>query len=213
MVNGPSHGYLDLLEERTLQSSKNDMMKSTSKSPLRPSSAGACTRQLAFKASEYFKQQNYEQEEPKSNVYRLLSLGSHIETHVIEQLNLMMPEYEVRYKQHPVNLGVIESQVVPGHTQAVTGSIDFVLWSENHRCLVDVKSKKDWGAGRFKTNWDNTSKKLEGMKSVKRLSEQAFFMEDLEQFLPELHDPFLEANFLQLATCVKSIPKDGNPPQ
>jgi hypothetical protein len=196
---GPEKGYIDGLDQQTRIQIRIDASISKSKLPLRASSAGACRRQLTFQLMQYLGRETYPSEFFEPSVHRLLNLGSLIEAHVIQQFESLHRDYQVKHKQQNVSLWQIRSTVDPSLVFEVGGSIDFVLSGSGHSCVVDVKSKKDWSVGKFKTHWKATSEKLKAMSSsVQVLSDQAFWVEDLTAFLAELKDPFFEANFLQL---------------
>jgi len=194
---GPAVGYVDLLDEVTTENLVKDKGK-FNKSPLRPSSAGACTRSLAYQVTEHQGKAKYDGEVNTPAVSRLLGLGHNVEYHVIKQFEQLREFFEIRYKQQVLSFEYLESKHDPKYSQWIEGSLDLVFWSDKFKCVADVKSKKDKFNAAFKTDWDNSTYKLKSMKSVKTVSEQAFWVEDLEAFLAELNDTFFAANFKQL---------------
>ena len=194
---GPPVGYVDLLDEITIENQEKTKYN-FDKSPLRPSSSGSCTRALAYQVAQYQGKAKYEVETNAPNVQRLLGLGHNIEYHVIRQFEQLREFFDIRYKQQVLSFEYLESKHDPKYSQWLEGSLDLVFWSQKWKCVADVKSKKDKFSGHFKTDWDSTTNKLKYMKSVKTVSEQSFWVEDLEAFLEELNDVFFAANFKQL---------------
>lgn len=196
---GPATGYVDILDHLTTEKQKKDKAegKEFQKSPIRPSSAGACTRELYYSFQQYAGQAKYETELMDPATVRLLDLGHSIEYHLIKQFGLMAGLFDIRFKQQVLSFGHLEA-TDPKLAQWLEGSLDLVFWSTHHKCVADVKSKKDKFSAFYKTNWDETSEKLRRMRTVSVITDKAFWVEDLEAFLNELNDPFFAANFLQL---------------
>lgn len=198
-VLGPPTGYVDILDHLTTEKLMKDKAegKEFQKSPIRPSSAGACTRELYFSLQQYTGQAKYDTELITPETSRIFGLGHTIEYHLIKEMGLMAGLFDIRFKQQVLSFGFLKAED-PKLAQWFEGSIDLVFWSAKHKCVADVKSKKDKFSAFYKTNWDETTEKLRGMRSVKSITEKAFWVEDLEAFLVELNDPFFAANFLQL---------------
>jgi hypothetical protein len=212
-VLGPAVGYIDLLDHATTEKLKADQAsgKDIAKSPLRPSSAGACTRELYYQLMQYSGRAKYAVEVNKPETQRLLNLGHAIESHLLRELGLLSDIFEIKYKQQVLSFARLEADRDKKLEQWLEGSIDLVLWSEKWKCVADVKSKKDGWSAAFKTKWDELDDKLQHMTSVHTITrpikdrdkskEQAsavYWVEDLDTFLTELNDPFFAANFLQL---------------
>lgn len=196
-IPGPQVGYIDLLDEITSENIVRDKGK-FQKFPLRPSAAGSCTRALAYQVTEFTGKATYETETHTPAVQRLLNLGHNVEYHVIKQLEQLKEFFEIKYKQQVLSFQYLESKHDPKYNQWIEGSLDLVFWSEKWKCVADVKSKKDKFNQFYKTDWDSSTEKLKRMKTVHTVSDQAFWVEDLEAFLEELNDPFFAANFKQL---------------
>lgn len=196
---GPEVGYTDLLNEATAQALKQEAAegKGFNKTPLRPSAAGQCTRELYYALMEFHGKAKYAKEVKKPEVSRLLSLGHSIEWHILKQFDEHLSMFELKYKQQVLDFGPLVSSD-PKMSQRLEGSLDACLFSDKWKCVMDVKSKKDKYSSYRSSQWDETSEKLSKMRSVQALSETAFWVDDLESFLKELRDPFFEANFLQL---------------
>jgi len=190
-------GFIDLIDQKTTEKIEREAKEGKKKNPLRPSSAGSCTRVLTFQMMEYLKRAEYKRKLFEPSVHRLLKLGSSVEWHVIDQFKLINEDYEIRYKQQALDFGVITSSVDPSLSCRIEGAIDFVIWGEDTKCVADVKSVKDWSRG-WKTHWSDVAEKLERMPSVESISDKVFWVEDLVAFLAELKDPFFESNFCQV---------------
>jgi hypothetical protein len=197
---GPPVGYVDLLAHETTAKLQRDRDsgKDYQKSPIRPSSSGECTRALYYDLLQYSGRAKFDTPLNEPELVRLFALGHSIESHLIRQLELLSGTFEIRYKQQVLSFKYLDAATDKKLAQWLEGSLDLVFWSEKWKCVADVKSKKDrWSAG-FKSNWDETSSKLREMQTVHAISDDAFWVEDLEAFLKELNDPFFAANFLQL---------------
>jgi hypothetical protein len=200
-IPGPPVGYVDLLNFGTEESIKKEAEKGRMYSPIRPSSSGKCTRELSYELMEYSKQASYEKPLITPETQRIFSLGHSVEWNIIKQLEQNAGEFfRVRYKQQGLSFFRIEATNRPEMSQWVEGSIDACFFSNEWKAVVDFKSKKDKFSSWYSTNWDETTAKLKGMKSVRMLGDSgtSFWVDDLEAFLEELDDPFFAANFLQL---------------
>lgn len=201
-VLGPKDcGYTDILNELTVESLKKDRAegKDRSKTPLRPSAAGQCTRELAYGLMEHHGFANYDKKLNTAEGYRIFSMGHSVEYDLIKQMRALMKDYfEIKYTQQSLSFARLEAKNNPKLSQWLEGSTDLVLWSAKHKCIMDVKSKKVKYSSYRDDNWTEFSDKLKRLPSVLPLSETAFWVEDLPQFLLEVNDPFLAANFLQL---------------
>jgi len=204
-ILGPSISYVDLLDHETYQASikEEESVEETggSYNPLRPSSAGKCTRELAYGLMEYTKQKYYPKDIRDPNVTRLLNIGHFVEDHLIGHFRKYIPQhFRVRYPQQSVYGFTVESVDKPELNHLVEGSLDWCFWSKEHRGLIDAKSKKDKFHRYFKTDWDATDDKLSNMESVEPIgnSTQGYWIENIDDFIVELNDPFFEANFWQL---------------
>lgn len=198
---GPDIGYADIIDHMTTERLKKEMAegKHISKSPLRPSSAGNCTRELAHALSEYHKLATYEREVNEPEMERIFKLGYSVERHVLDAMRDTFKDlFEIRYTQQVLSFVKLVAKNKPQLAQWLEGSLDGVLYSAQNKCIFDVKSKKVKWSNYRKDNWDEFSYELSRMSSVKKITDKAFWVEDLEAFLTEVNDPFLAANFLQL---------------
>ncbi len=197
---GPPVGYIDLLAHETTAKLQRDRDngKDYQKTPIRPSAAGSCTRELFYELMQFSGRAKYETPLNQPELHRLFALGHSIEWHLIKQFELLADVFDIRYKQQVLSFKYLEAKKDPKLSQWLEGSLDMVFWSEKWKCVADCKSKKDRWSGGFKSNWDESTEKYSKMKTVESLSPTAFWVEDLPAFLEELNDPFFAGNFTQL---------------
>jgi hypothetical protein len=206
-ILGPGTGYVDVflyeIEEQLKKDAKEG--KRFQKTPIRPSAAGKCARELYFELMEYSGRANYEIEPYSAETHLLLNLGHSIESHLISNLRKYFSLCEVRYTQQVLDFGFIETVNDARLKQHLEGSMDLCFWSDQWKCVVDVKSKGDNYSFKARSmKWEEDSKKLAGMNSVQAISERAYWVDDLDAFVAELQDPFFEANFKQLNMYLNS---------
>jgi hypothetical protein len=196
---GPDVGYIDILDHNTTKHLEKEAAGEGKKyTPIRPSASGKCTRELFYELMEFHGKAKYAKELKTPATHRLLNLGHSIESHILRQFELISEFFDIKYRQQVLSFAYLESKQDPKMSQWLEGSLDLVFWSDKYKCVADIKSKKDkWSAG-YKSQWDETSDKLARMGSVQVISDQAYWVEDLEAFLLELNDPFFASNFLQL---------------
>lgn len=199
---GPDISYCDILNHVTNETQLKQQQEERDglgkkRMPLRPSSAGACERELAYQLMEFLGKAYYEKEVMSPETIRLLSLGHTIESNFLWAFKQASDYFELKYQQQTLSFFRIESED-PRLNVLIEGNIDGCFVSDTFKCVFDIKSKKDKFSGSYKTNWDETDTKLRSMKTTKVISERGYWVEDLEAFLEELNDPFFAANFLQL---------------
>jgi hypothetical protein len=199
-VLGPDMGYVDLLNVVTTENLKKAHAngKEFQKTPIRPSAAGACTRELFYQLMQFHKKASYPTEVNEPELQRIFAMGHSVESHIIREFRQLADFFEIRYQQQVLSFEYLEAKGDPSMNQWLEGSLDLVFWSDKFKCVADIKSKKDKFSSFYKTNWDETTEKLRKMNTVTAISDAAFWVEDLDAFLEELRDPFFEANFLQL---------------
>ena len=203
-IPGPPTGYTDLIDSALLEKEKD----SKSYYPLRPSSAGACGRKLAYELMQYRGFATYPKEAKTASTIRLLALGNPIEQHSIRNFDLITKvdeEFKVKYRQQALSffrLDPIEDEEIG---QLIEGSMDLAIMKSNTGGFLDVKSAKDKFSQSFKTKWDESTAKYNNMTTLIPISgvadpkdNTAWYAPDLELFLEELADPFFEDNFRQL---------------
>lgn len=200
-ILGPEMGYIDILNHATNDHIKNqrECGKDTEKTPIRPSSSGKCTRELAYELMEHKGFARYEKESHTAEIQRVFGLGHSVEYHVIREIDTMLKEYfTTRYKQQVLSFKYLTSEIDPSLNQWLEGSLDLVLWSDKYKCIVDVKSKKAKYSSYRASDWEEYSEKLNNLPSVTTISDSSFYVEDLELFIKDIKDPFLAMNFYQL---------------
>lgn len=194
-VLGPEMGYTDLLDDAIIEKIKKE--SDEVRNPLRPSSAGYCARRLAYELTEASGYEKYEKELRNPTTYRLLNLGHSIEYSALQNLKLL-PGFQMRYKQQVVSCFKLEDLEDGRKGPLIEGSTDVVLWSDKYKCVLDVKSAKDGFSQAFKTRWDETLDKYNRMPSLVRIGEAAWYADNLEAFIADLHGDFLVDNLYQL---------------
>lgn len=202
-IPGPQTGYTDLLDHIITK----DPVKFEAH-PLRPSAAGQCSRKLAYDLMEYEGKAEYEPEERDAPTHRLLDLGHPIEHHVIRYFRKLAAESDkvkIRYQQQLVELFRLPSGRI------VEGSNDFAVDWGGEVGIGDVKSSKNNWSSWYKDKWGETLAKLDELESTEKLSDTAYWVEDLDKFVDEVNDPFLADNFWQLnAYCCSPFFKRHN---
>lgn len=226
-ILGPEVGYTDLLDFHTSNKLAKESDAGRKYTPLRPSAAGKCTRELAYEFAEFRGRAAYPKEGMKPSVHRLLNLGHSIEYNILNQFK-EVEGFELKYSQQvlsffPLNetgtnadgsykedywleptiddQGKSVAQVNPKYKSSpewVEGSLDRCFYVGEHKAVIDIKSKGDKYSSWNKSRWDDDNEKLEGLKSVQRVTDTMFWVDDLDAFLGELNDPFLASNFYQL---------------
>jgi hypothetical protein len=185
---------VDILDEALLADNKSFQTdKASSYSPLRPSSAGKCGRELEYKWHEHKGLREPTLEEQAPNTIRLLSLGHHIERSLISNLYKMKENFniQVKYKDQIVTVFTLEDGTI------IQGEIDFALEGSGFKILGDAKSAKDGFDKVFKTKWDDTTAKWSTMKSLQKVSDTCWYAEDAAELVKELKDDFKVNNILQ----------------
>jgi len=189
-IIGPSSAYTDILHEAIEENFKG---KEWNMLPLRPSSAGECSRALAYKMHQYQGKAKYPSETIDARKRMLFDLGNSVEYHCIKWFREAKAYFGSKYKQQSVELFDLEYKGVK-HT--IEGSCDDVFWSDKYKAIIDYKSKGDGWSSYRKTKWTEMNDKL--AKLATHFSETGYYVDDLETFLERLDDPYLESNFLQL---------------
>lgn len=201
-ILGPEVGYTDLLDyeiEEKLKREKEERRTGVRKgfNPLRPSNAGKCARALANDLMEYRKLAWHDKPLISPQLYRLFELGHAIEMQALKTFQLVKV-VEQRYKQQVLTFFPLAS-ADELKKEILEGSCDFVFWSEKHKAIGDVKSKKDKFSQAFKTAWDEELDRFSNFESLVKLSETAFYADDLVSFINELGaDDYLCENLFQL---------------
>ena len=187
-MNGPIQSYASMADAAIVE--KNS--KQQKWFPLRPSSAGKCSRLLAYELMAYKGKGELVEEQRRPSVWRLLELGHYVEDQTIANLE-KIPEFAVRFKQQLLDFFVLPSG------QRVEGSTDAVMWSDKHRCVLDVKSVGDRFHSQFGTKWRGMLAGYSKMQHCVQFDTNSFYIENLPAFIKELgSEDSLYDNLLQV---------------
>lgn len=194
-IRGSQRSYIDLLDDAIIDEMERSRTEDRKYFPLRPSSAGKCTRELTYELMEYEGKAKYDRkiEDPTraaaSN--RLLALGHSVEWQLLKKMALIK-DMDIKYQQQVVDLFTINGRLIEG-------SLDAVLISDKYKCVADVKSKGNKFSKAYASKWDEDNEWLASLKSVEQFGESAFYAKDLMSFIRDIRgEPYFVANFLQL---------------
>lgn len=199
-ILGPDIGYTDILNTLTEEHIKQQRESGadTSRTPLRPSASGKCSRELAYELMEYAGFARYEKELYGASTHRIFSLGHSVEYHILREMEQQFKGlFEIRYKQQSLSFAKLEAPNNPQLNQFLEGSTDLVIWGKDFKCIADVKSKKVKYSSYRNSDWEEYNDKLAKMKSVQKLTDTSYYVADLRSFLKEI-DAFFAMNFYQL---------------
>lgn len=201
-MKGLPVGYVDVVDEyfREQLAAQVEQGTDISKTPLRPSASGACTRELAFQLMEFHKLAKYERKANEPEIDRVFKMGHVVEYKLIKDLReaLKSINMEIKYTQQVLSFAKLDAAKNSKLNQWLEGSTDLVLLSDEYKCIADVKTKKDKFSSYRESQWSEFDWKLRKMQTVEQISDKAYWIEDLPAFLDEVNDPYLAANFLQL---------------
>lgn len=189
-MKGPSKSYCTLVDEQIAKEYEAEKAAPPS-FPLRPSAAGECGRKLALDLMAYNGDIKKKSEDRKPHIMRLLSLGHHVETHALEFLK-KIPGFKVQFQQQVVDVLTLAS----GRT--IAGAVDAVMWSEEHKALLDVKSVGDRFDQSFNSKWDMMMRQYDRMATMQRFDENAWYVEDPVAFIEEIGEDPLVKNMVQI---------------
>lgn len=201
-ILGPPVGFVDILFDHLTEKSKAEQAllkeSGSTKNTLRPSSAGKCTRELAFELMESSGQKYYEKQPLSPETQLIFSLGHAVENNILWEFK-KVEMIKVSYQQQSLLFFPITA-TNPRINTFIEGSVDalFVMDKQGYKCLIDIKSKKVKWSNAFKDNWIEFDERLRQMETVTSITDAAYWIEDVEAFLDEVNDPFLAANFWQL---------------
>lgn len=198
---GPEIGYVDILNEYFREKLQKEQDEGTGfqKTPIRPSASGQCARELAYGLMEFHKFAKYEKEATSPELNRIFGLGHVIESHLIRDMREAYKGlFDIKYTQQSLSFAHLKAVNHPELTQWLEGSTDLVIMGKDFKCIADIKSKKDKFSSWRDNAWSEFDYKMGRLPSIQKISDTAFYADDLEQFLIEVNDPFLAANFLQL---------------
>lgn len=200
-ILGPEIGYTDIINQHFKEKLEKQVAEGADfqKTPLRPSAAGACERELAYQLMEFSKFAKYEKEANTPELDRVFKMGHAVESMLVKDIREAFKDFmEIKYTQQSLSFVYLKAVNHPELSQWLEGSTDLVLMGKQYKCIADIKSKKDKYSTYRDSAWSEFDSKLARLKSIQVISETAFYADDLEAFLIEVNDPFLAANFLQL---------------
>ena len=193
-------GYTDLLDyeiEQEIIRKELERKEGKGKSPLTPSASGYCERRLAYASMEAKGYEWYGAKLITPELHRLFELGHAVEYTALKTFKLLKV-VEQKYKQQILTFFPLDKIEETDKAQIVEGQCDFVFWSEKHKAIGDVKSKKDKFSYAYKTAWAEDDEKFKMMNSLVQISPTCFYADDLDAFIEELGDDFLTDNLYQL---------------
>lgn len=196
-IPGPPIGWTDIIDYEIMERQRIEEENRNS-NPLRPSSAGFCGRRLAYELGEHRKViPKIEKKPMEPHVWRLFKLGYAVERESLSALRLIK-EIDVRYGQQILQFFKIK-RGEGIKEEWMEGSPDGVVWSETHKGIFDVKSKKDRFSKIFKSEWEETLEDFDQFESLIKLSPTSYYADDLLEFIQELGwEDFLVDNLCQL---------------
>lgn len=192
-MKGPGASIVSLLDH--VQDSDPDIFNAF---PLRPSSAGRCTRELAYSTASYMGLQTYEFEDKPARVKRLLNLGHSIEYHVIKHLYKISdaePGFRIKYKQQALPLFMLDP-VGDEPAPEIEGALDLAIELHKDLGFADIKSYGEKWSSWFKNKTMELHDKFD--QYCEKIDEKGWWIEDLPAFLAQMNDPFLADNFYQM---------------
>jgi hypothetical protein len=174
---------VDMLDIALVENYEKQWSGPRRKAPLRPSSAGKCTRALAPAEDK---------KEPAT--IRLLDVGSYIEKSMINHLRKLKEPFgiEVKYEDQIVTVCTLADGTI------IEGEIDFALEGPGVKILGDSKTTKVKFSSHMTDNWEEMLQKWRRMPSVKQLSETCYYVEDAWAFCQALKDDFKIDNVMQV---------------
>ena len=190
-ILGPQKSYLEIMDEKLVEKTTTEATSPRRFNPLRPSSAGKCSHELSREYAEFKGLLPTNQEIIQPELQRIFAMGSSIEWMMIKAMR-ETGLFNIKYTQQ-----VLKFMQLSDGTW-LEGSMDLSVFFDGHGGICDWKSKKDRHSSFGATAWDEASEGYAKMKSVNRVTDKLFYIDDLPAFLAELNDPFLPANFLQL---------------
>ncbi len=189
---GPPIAYIDILDDDINKKNSESSTKPRVYNPLRPSSAGKCAFELVKEYAQFKGLLPASQTPISPELSRIFEMGHGIEWSLLKRFE-QVPDLRVKYRQQVVRF----FQLSDGTW--VEGSIDATMFATGYSGVCgDVKSKKDRLSGFAATGWDEFNEGLAKMKSVEKINDRLFWINDLDAFLTELKDPWLAPNFIQL---------------
>jgi hypothetical protein len=181
---GPATGYTDLLDKALMEEAIKEVEGARKYNPLRPSSAGKCARRLAYELAEYRLGWKYDTKPLEPRTKRIFALGHGIEFAAIRDFR-KLPGFQVKYCQQVIDSFYIERGIEGLPPDRLEGSLDWVLWSDEHRVVMDAKSRRDKFSSKWSTEWKTEISALKRLDTVTTISATAVWIDDLVQFFDE----------------------------
>ncbi len=200
-MKGPKKSFCTLVDEAQLRKHEEEKTKPSPYYPLRPSSAGYCSRKLAYELASFEGLSKKLHEDRPANVIRLLSLGTSVEWHTLKYLEQSLTNYKIKYKQQVVSLFNLPTG------RLIEGSMDAVMVPTDGTSppgVLDVKSKGDgWSAG-YRSRWEEEKDRYSKLSSVDQFEEDGFWIADPMAFLNEVGEDALVSNICQINLYIGS---------
>lgn len=178
VVLGPNRSYLSLSDESFVSPNTID------DSPLRPSNAGICERELFLRYKAWKEQSKVKGHDVR--IQRIFNLGHAIEKLIIDDFK-KLSGFKVLYGQQIMDHGLL-----PGSSQLFQGSMDWCLISEEHKVVMDAKSR----GGRGSYTWDKEV--AEACAIGITIDDNGVWIADTDAFVKSSKDHELVKNILQL---------------
>jgi hypothetical protein len=207
-ILGPATGYTDLLDQALEAEIKAQFEGDRKFNPLRPSSAGKCANKISYELDEYRHGTKHPSKPYDARVQRIFDLGHAVEWATIKAFR-KIKGFRVLYCQQVVHSFEIkrESEV----SELLKGSLDWCMYSPEHKAVFDAKSRRDRGivgegtsrkGFKFKKvvmEWDLEVRYLKKLPSTTVISKTAIWIEDLQAFINDVgHGDPLAENLKQL---------------
>ncbi len=199
-MKGPKDkSYVSLMDEAIIAKAEKEK-ETQGYFSLRPSSAGKCSRKLAYELNAYYGNEPRVHEERKPHIQRLLAYGHSSEYHLLKFME-NIEGFSVKFRQQVVSIFRLDSG------KMIEGSTDAVLWSPEHKALADVKTVGDRYYSAFETKWKGMFAKYDDLAArglCERIDEHGFWVPDPVAFLAavasddSLHDNIPQINLYAL---------------
>jgi hypothetical protein len=210
-MKGPKQSYATMMDRAVLD--EQALIESKGMAyPLRPSASGECARKLAYELAAYEGILPRIKEEWAPQLLRLFRLGHHIEEQVLNDLK-KVPGTSVRFQQQMVEMFTLPSGRI------IEGSTDAVMFNEDSRCLLDVKSVGDKFSSWRSSKWSEMVWQYDHMRSLTRFDgdardekgSHAWWTDDVLKLIDELGEDTLVKNIIQLNlyACTDFLQKRG----
>jgi hypothetical protein len=182
---GPREGYTDLLDAALAVEAEKEAAAPRKYQPLRPSAAGKCARKLAYELAEYRLGWKYEVKPLEPRTKRIFALGHGVEFAAIRDFR-KLPGFQVKYCQQVVDSFEIERGKDGLPPERLEGSLDWVMWSDEHKAVADAKSRREKFFSKWASDWKGEISRLNSLDSVTKISPTAVWVDNLADFVAEV---------------------------